>query len=321
MDDRVIQEITAQIYNLPQVKNWPEMGAIIERAAANRYHLEWDLPFRACRAAGGDAAKAIPATASLVCMQCSIILVDDMLDEDPRGQYRQLGWGTAANLALAFQAAAFAVVERSSLDDGQQKAITANLAQMGLATAFGQNLDVQNLPGEENYWRVMRAKSPPFFGSALYIGAIAGNARPENAEGLHKFGRLTGEVVQIYDDLMDALQSPACPDWKQGRNNLPILYARTADHPRRAEFEALLPQIDDPEALETAQSILTSSGAVSYCAYQVIQRYRAAQKLLDTVILADPTPMRAMLARYVKPLTTLLADREIELPPELQTEH
>ena len=70
-------------------------------------------------------------------------------------------------------------------------------------------------------------------------------AREDVAKNLYDLGFLVGVNVNVYDDLVDALQSPAVPDWKQGRNNLVILYALTADHPERAQFEALRGQVDD----------------------------------------------------------------------------
>ncbi len=45
-----------------------------------------------------------------------------------------------------------------------------------------------------------------------------------------------GEIIQIMDDLDDAFQSPAKPDWQRQDNNLAILYAKTADHPAQAQF-------------------------------------------------------------------------------------
>jgi geranylgeranyl pyrophosphate synthase len=182
---------------------------------------------------------------------------------------------------------------------------------------LGQNLDAQNLSGEENYWRVARAKSATCFGAAFHIGSLLGKASPETAERLYDFGFLVGEVIQIHDDLADALQSPASPDWTQGRNNLPILYALTADHPDRARLKALMPMIDDPQSLKAAHQILIRCGAVSYCAYHVLDRHQAARQILDSTPLVDPTPLLDPLARQIEPLVRLLEDKGAAIPPEL----
>jgi len=294
------------------------MAALFERAA-HKPRPDWNLPLLACQAVGADTSLAIPGAAAVACMYISIILVDDMLDEDPRGEHLMIGNGPTANLALAFQAIALRVIERSVGNAEMVSAITASLAHLALATAFGQHLDVQNLAGEDNYWKVVQAKSTPFYSAALHIGALLGGANAEVAVGLSDLGRLIGEVIQIYDDLLDAFQTPANPDWKQGRNNLTILYASTADHPDRSRFLDLLPQIDDPQILQEAQRNLISSGAVSYCAYHLASRHQQARELMDGLSLTDPTPVMDLLVRQTQPLVKLMETCEVELPQELFT--
>ena len=311
-----LENVKAQVLSLPEVAAWPEMATIFERAV-DQTSVMWEWPLLACQAVGGEAMAAVPGAAAIACMQLGLVLVDDMLDEDPKGAHLQLGQAATANLAFAFQAAAFRVIEQAPVNAERRAGVYASLAQTALTTAFGQNLDVQNLGGEENYWKIVQAKSTPCFSAAFYMGALLGQASLEVAGRLHDFGVLTGEVIQIWDDLSDALQSPASPDWIQGRNNLAILYALTADHPDRARFRALLPQIDDPQALQAAQHILIRCGAASYCAYQVVQRYQAARQLLDSTPLADPAPLFDLLAGQREPLVALLKNVGAEIPLEL----
>ncbi len=312
------EEIKQMLFNLPEVAAWPDLAAPLTQALGHPRH-DWELPLIACRAVGGDNLVIAPAATALVCVQLSIALVDDMLDQDPRGLHPRIGEGATANVGLALQAIAFRLVENIPVEAEYRAAVTASLAQMALATAFGQSLDVQNLQGEENYWKIVRAKSTPFYGAALHIGALLGKTSPEVAGRLRQFGILNGEIIQIYDDLADALQKPANPDWKQGRNNLAILYALTADYSERERFRALLPQIDDPEALQEAQRILIRGGAASYCAYHIVKRYQAARQLIDGTPLADPTPLRDLLGHQIEPLLILLRGVGAVIPPELET--
>lgn len=310
------ENIRACILALPEVAVWPELAGLFERSGSTS-HSDWSLPGMACRAVGGDEAAAVPGAAALACMQISIILVDDMLDDDPRGEHLRLGPGPAANLALALQAAAIRLVEQVSVSVERRAAVVASLAGMALTTALGQQWDAQNLTGEDNYWKVVRAKSTPFYAASLHVGALLGGAEAGVAEGLRDFGVLVGEVIQIQDDLLDAFQTPANPDWKQGRNNLLLLYALTAKHSTHTRFLELLSRIDDPQALAEAQRILIRCGAVSYAAYQLIQRYRAAQQRLAALPLADPTPMQELLARQTQPLVNLLKTIGADVPEEL----
>ena len=300
-----MESIQALVLALPEVAAWPELVSLIEREES-KPPLYWDLPVLACQAVGGNEPMAAPGVAAIACMQISIILVDDMLDEDPRGEYLRSGSGPTANLALAFQATAFRVIEPAAIDAQRRAALAASLAWLAHATALGQHRDTQNLSGEENYWQVVRAKSSPFFGAALYVGALLGNAGHKVAVSLRDLGTLIGEIIQISDDLSDAFQTPANPDWTQGRPSLPILYARTADHPQRARFMDLLPRSHDPQALREAQHILVECGAVSYCVYHLVKRHQAARQLLESIPLADPAPLRGLLARLAQLTAKLL---------------
>ncbi|MCC7358068.1 MAG: polyprenyl synthetase family protein [Anaerolineales bacterium] len=308
--------IKTAIFALPEITAWPEAAAVFERTN-NTLSKEWELPGLACEAVSGGRAAALPAAAALAAIQLSIVLVDDMLDADPRGDYHTLGPGPTANLALALQAAAFQIIQAPAYGPAQRADLSAWLAHIGLGTALGQYRDANNAGDEAAYWQVVRGKSVPFYGAALALGAVAGGAAPELVSGLNELGGLIGETAQIYDDLSDALHTPARPDWGRPRNNLPLLYALTAQYPDRARFADLLPRVADPEALAAAQKILITSGAVSYCAYHANRRYRAAQALLASLPLPHPRPLTDAIARQGQPLVGLFQAAGVPLPTAL----
>lgn len=298
---------------------WPEMAHLFP-ADEEAVRLDWQLPMIACQSVGASAELAVPAMAALACVQISIILVDDMLDEEPDGEHHRMGVGRAANLALALQSAATALIQGSKAAVENRAAASACLAQMALDTAVGQELDVRNLTGEENYWRVIRAKSTPFYGAGLQVGGVLGGAAPEVAQALYDIGVVLGEAVQIYDDLEDAFKVPANSDWAQGRNNLVILYGLTAQYPERGQFLELKQRVDELAALEEAQRILIRSGAVSYCVYQIIQRQRMARRQLAKLPLSDPTKIDSLLTNQLVPLINFLEACNVTVPEELLRE-
>ena len=312
-----VEEIRALVLGLPEVKAWPEMAGIFERHVAEPNQV-WEWPYRACKAVGGEESLAAPSAAAILCMILSILLVDDMLDEDPRGVHLRLGDAVTANISFAFQAVAFRLISETPVDAERRAAVMASFAQMGLTMAYGQDLDAQNLGGEDNYWKVTHAKSSSYFGTAMYTGAVMGNASPEVAQRLYQLGAMTGDVIQIHDDLKDALETPANPDWKQMRNNLLFLYAQTANHPDRERFLALRSQVDDPQALREAQQILVRCGAVSYGMYHICQRYTASIKILEGAQLADPAALREVVVKYITPLVEILKGLGVAIPPELE---
>jgi geranylgeranyl pyrophosphate synthase len=309
------RQIRDLVASLPEIVDWPELAAVFDQAGeASR--PDWELPLIACQAAGGTRADALPVAAAIACLQLSIIIVDDILDDDSRGAHVNYGVGPASNMALAYEALASRLIDASPLDPNRKLAVMATFSQVGLQTAIGQHLDVQNLGGQSNYWRVVTAKSTPFYGGALKVGAVAGGASSTLASQMYDLGMLFGEIIQIEDDLSDALQTPANADWKQGRNNLLLLYAQTADHPLRPRFAELLPRTEDPSALAEAQQILVSSGAVAYSAYLLVTRYQAAHHALTAMDLADRPAMSDLLDSYADSLLSLLQLAGVELSRE-----
>ena len=288
------EDVRQLVLGLPETADWPAISEILERYAS-RPNQAWEWPLRACRAVGGDESDVAGGAAAILCMTLSIRLVDDMLDEDPNGEHLQAGGGAvAANLSFALQAAAFRILSNTPMDPERRAAVMDSLAQAALTLAYGEELDVRNLPGEDNYWKVTRAKCSSFFGTAMHIGAVLANADPETAEQLRHLGAIAGDAIQVHDDLQDAMEIPANPDWKHGRNNLLFLYALTADHPDRERFKELRSQVDDPAALRTAQQILIRCGAVSYAMYQLSQCYSAIRKIIEETPFADPEPLKSM---------------------------
>ncbi|MCA9988753.1 MAG: polyprenyl synthetase family protein [Anaerolineales bacterium] len=302
-----IYDETAQyLTTLPVLANWPEMGTFLISAAANEPH-DWWLPVLASVAVGGDQAIAIPGVASIAALQASIILIDDMLDADPRGRHQQIGMPATANMASALQAVSLAAIYQAGQLPAERKAaIMHSLGQMMGQIAWGQQLDVQNPADEAGYWRVVQTKSAPFFSMALYIGALCGGADAAIAGQLAALGSLYGEMIQIHDDLMDTMAEPAGPDWLLGRSPLPILFALTVPHPERDLFSGLRYQVRNPAALRLAQEILVRCGAVSYAVDQILQRYAQAQKLLSTIALPQPDKLAELFTALVEPVEALI---------------
>ncbi len=301
------ERVKARLRALPQIAAWPQMLELIERAVHRDLQSIWEFPVVACMAVGGGAEAALPGATAVFCSLLSIHLVDDILDDDPRGDFRRFGAGPAANLGLAFQAAAHCLIEAPGATPETRAEIHACLGRMALATAFGQHLDSREVSNEDEYWQVVGTKTPPLFGIALRLGALLGGAPPAVAGELERLGGVLGLFVQVSDDLADALRTPAGADWQRRANNLPILYAMLAEHPARDEFLALSGASHDSRSLAAAQKLLLQCGAVSYCAYRMIALAREARDILAAIPLADPEPLARLLAEHLRPLETLLS--------------
>ncbi|MCI0550556.1 MAG: polyprenyl synthetase family protein [Anaerolineae bacterium] len=300
----IYQSTVDYLITFPVFDSWHEMGNILRRAACTRPR-DWELPVIACQALGEPPEKAIPASAALACAQISIILVDDMLDDDPRGEYHRIGSGRAANFAVAFQAAGVEALLGNRASTKVRHEAVKSLSQMMSITAFGQELDIQNPADEKSYWQVVENKSAPFYGCAFHLGALFGEATDDVANEIRKLGELYGEMIQIHDDLNDTMAMPANPDWLQGRKPLPILFAQTVEHPDRERFMELYQKVSAEDALREAQEILIRCGAVSYCVDQLLRRHRAAQNILDKTPLPNKGAVDSVIEAVIAPVHRL----------------
>ncbi len=302
---RLIDEFS----RIPHVKEWEEVRALFRRVAlAKPGH--WMLPLRACEAAGGTAEEAIPAVLAVACSHIGIVLVDDMLDADPRGEHMKLGGPAVANMASALQSAALAAVSRCAMPADAKLLAMESVNEMFLATTIGQYWDVNSIVADEDsYWKVAKAKSSPFFGVSFQIGALMGGASVELSVRFKELGSLYGEMIQIHDDLGDTLAVPAKPDWGADRSPLPILFALLVDHPARARFEKLRQKAEtSPKALKEAQDILIQCGAVSYCFYQLLNRHEAVKGVLTGLSIKKQDILEKVFEDVVRPVFQLFEE-------------
>ncbi len=295
---------------LPHIGAWTETKRLFE-VAASRKPAHWLIPVRACESVGCSQGQAIPPLIAVGCAHIGILLVDDMLDDDPRGDFRQLGMPAASNLACFFQAASLHVLSECTPHLDSRLAAIKSFNEMYLTTAFGQSLDVQASTTESGYWDAVKSKSSPFFGAAFQLGALAGGAPIHTAEQLKVLGYLYGEMIQIHDDMHDSMETPANPDWVQGRSPLPILFASLVQHPDQARFLKLRKQVSSPNALQEAQEILIRCGAISYCADQILRKYETGKEILRSIPLSDEKPIASLMDEIIAPVQKLLGAGEV----------
>ncbi len=310
------KDILALLENLPSLHIWPEFQHLFPKPDAP-LRVDWTLPLYPIRALGGNESDAIPLAAALACVQMSIILVDDILDDDPRGHYLRMGSGRAANLALALQAAAHLVIKHGTIAPENLPAVGDCLQTMAFSTAVGQEMDVGVIADEEDYWQLVRAKSTPFYAAAFELGAIVAGASSYQRVAINEVGTLFGETIQLLDDLDDAFEIPAKPDWTRQNNNLAILFAKTANHAERDEFIELLKDSHEPDTLIQAQKICIRAGSVSYCIYQIVSRISQVKECLKQSDIPISDPVLGIFRQQLLPLKYLLHRIGVEIPTEV----
>jgi geranylgeranyl pyrophosphate synthase len=292
---------------LPHVADWPDLRSIWSRAA-QQCSPAWRLPALACQAVGGLRDQAVLATTAIASAQVGIILIDDILDDDPRGEQHNRGLQPVPNLASAFLALGLEAVAADNYLLATEKKLLAvsSLNRMILTTARGQALDAAGIADETAYWQVVAMKSAPFFGMAFYLGALSGGASLELADRLRLIGQVYGEMIQIHDDLRDSLATPASADWALGRTSLPILFAEVVTHPEQTRFRQLRASLTSTEALAEAQAILARCGAISFGVDQLLARYEQGLALTANLPADCQLQIELLLEELVEPVRKLL---------------
>ena len=82
------QQITELLSSIPVLTDWKKIHRLFRKAASGK-PFHWSLPMLSCEAIGGEAYQALPAMLAIACSHIGIILVDDMLDSDPRGEHHR----------------------------------------------------------------------------------------------------------------------------------------------------------------------------------------------------------------------------------------
>jgi geranylgeranyl pyrophosphate synthase len=312
----IYERIRKEFLTIPQVKTWAEVRDVFHRVASEKPG-HWLLPQQICEAVSGTTLDVVPALVAVACSHISIVMVDDMLDADPRGEHLKVGAAATANMASALQSAALVSIARCEMDARSRLAAMESINEMFLATTLGQYWDVQSQDADEAmYWKIAKTKSSPFFGLAFHLGALMGGASISLAVAIKDLGNVYGEMIQIHDDLHDTMQVPANPDWTGGRSPLPILFARLVDHPERARFEEIFPQAaSSSELLEEAQGILIRCGAVSYCVHHLLKRHEKVRRILSGLSLKRGLVIKKVFDDVAQPVFQLFD--EINVPATL----
>ncbi|HFD15843.1 MAG TPA: polyprenyl synthetase family protein, partial [Rhodospirillales bacterium] len=143
--------------------------------------------------------------------------------------------------------------------------------------------------GEEDYLRVIRAKTATLFKAACRIGAVVAE-RPETEErALADYGEALGIAFQLVDDALDygaertVLGKEVGDDFRDGKITLPILLAFARGSEAERDFwRRTLEELDQrPGDLERALEILRRRGALRETVERAAAYGERARRCLD----------------------------------------
>lgn len=142
---------------------------------------------------------------------------------------------------------------------------------------------------EDDYYRLIAAKTASLMSAACEMGAIAG--APESREALARYGHNLGMAFQIADDLLDYTGSesvtgkPTGHDLRERKVTLPLVdtLARTTDAEER-EIRAFFTRVDPTdEEIASIVEIVVARGGLQYAARQAARYADLAREALSEV--------------------------------------
>ncbi len=305
-----------------------------------RYHMGWEeadgrpctgggkalrpnLCLLACEAAGGEAARALPAAAALELVHNFSLIHDDIQDRDRERRHRPTVWSIwgeaqAINAGDALLTLARLAMPRLA-DGGVPPAITFEAARLlderTLEMVEGQVLDIAfeeaSDVSAEAYLGMIEKKTGALFDCSLALGALVAGSGGKTVAALGECGRLAGAAYQIGDDIRgiwgteDRTGKEEATDIKRRKKSLPIVYAFSeAPLKMLRELRAIYAnrQVSDDD-VATVKEALGELGARGYCERLSQTKGDQALELLDRFALAEPAAgeLREAVAQLVMP--------------------
>lgn len=219
------------------------------------------------------------------------LLHDDVVDESQLRRNRETAnalFGNAASVLVGDFLYSRAFQMMVEVDNMRVMQVLADATN---TIAEGEVLQLLNCRDpdvtEENYLQVIRYKTAKLFEAASRLGAILGNASPEEENALSVYGMHLGTAFQLIDDMLDYtgnnqdIGKNLGDDLAEGKPTLPLIYAMRVGTPEQASiirksiedggedgFQPVLDVIQKTAALDYARKcaqaeIITATAAIA----------------------------------------------------------
>src|SRR5918912_4502201 len=252
----------------------------------------------ACRAAGGDPERVIPAAAGTEFGHIASLVHDDIIDGDGmrRGQATlHVKHGLAAAILtgdlLIFQTfLTYTQCHERGVSAEHVLAAIRTLSTTCIEMCQGQTLEAtiagQLDTPEQTYLQMIGLKTASVCRAAARIGALLAGSSEQAVDALGRYGDNLGMAFQIVDDILSyegsapLLGKALSSDVRNQRVTLPVIYALQSEPPQvRERISALFTaQTDDgTEAHAELVQILTAARALGR-APAVAARFTAQAK-------------------------------------------
>lgn len=236
------------------------------------------------------------------------LLHDDVVDESKLRRNKATAnalFGNAASVLVGdflYSRAFQMMVEVDSMRVMQVLADATNII------AEGEVLQLLNCRDpnveEENYLRVIRFKTAKLFEAAARLGAILGNATPEEEEALAIYGMHLGTAFQLIDDLLDYsgdyqdTGKNLGDDLAEGKPTLPLIYAMRAGTDKQASVIRSAIETGGESGFQSVLQIIQDTGALAYAKQRAQKEADIASKAIAKLINSNHKECLLELTRF-----------------------
>jgi octaprenyl-diphosphate synthase len=251
---------------------------------------------------GYEGERHVRLAAVLEFIHTATLMHDDVVDASEQRRTQPTAnavWGTQAPVLVGDFL--FARAFQAMVADGELRVLEI-ISEATRRLAEGEVLQLQYAhepdTSEDEYLRVITAKTATLFEAAARLGAVLNGRPTEEEEKLATFGRSLGIAFQLVDDCLDYVATAEewgknlGDDLAEGKPTLPTLYALgQADAAGRDAIHRAL-ESEGTALLEPVMSAIEDTGAVEYtlnCARAWIRQ--AKESLAD---LPDTTERRSL---------------------------
>ncbi len=155
---------------------------------------------------------------------------------------------------------------------------------------------------EDDYERLIRAKTAALFVAACSVGALCG--APSHRAALARYGERLGMAFQVADDVLDYTETaemtgkPSGLDLREHKVTLPLIASlRTMSPAARQRVETLFATTDpDEESVTEVVGLVHETGGIEYARRRADQFAREAEEALAHL---PESPARSMLVEAI----------------------
>ncbi len=247
--------------------------------------LRPSIVLKSCRLVGGREEDAIPTAAALELLHTFTLIHDDIMDEDEKRRgipTVHVKWGVPIAIVagdLLFAKVYQTITKYTDAHHTSSERILQALREISEGTISlceGQTLDVtfeqRETVSEDEYFKMIRAKTATLFEVSARCGAIIGGANKNQVQNLGRYGRYAGVAFQLIDDVLGltadekVLGKPVGSDIREGKRTLIIVHAlrHALRDQQRKILETLGERSASSEKIQETIDLVSSLGSISY---------------------------------------------------------